>query len=185
MRRFMLPVLFLSLLCCSGCKKISPEAKILIDTVSLVSKERAASFVLIKDKLKSADEKDAVVFAAYCVSHQTALESISKGLFDITKSLEKSDCLEERTIEQLKSLAATLKASSQNFHALDSGFIVAKNPEEAVVVAQWAEAHRAGLNKMVEFLEKLKSVLEKQDKKKQTELTPERREQFRRELAAM
>jgi len=166
MKMFLLPVLFVFLLCSAGCKKISPEAKILIDTASLMSKERATSFVLIKDKLQSADEKDAVVFAAYCVSHQTALEAISKGLFDITKSLEKSSNLEERTIEQLKSLATTLKASSQNFHALDSGFIVAKNPEEAVLVAQWAEAHRAGLNKMVELLEKLKTALEKQDKQK-------------------
>lgn len=164
---FRISLLLLTVFAFTGCDKISPEARVLIESATLQAKERALSFNLIVYKLAPVTVEDTDAFNRYITAHQTTLDAIAAGMRDVSEALKKNNRLEDRTIQQLQSLGETMKACSENFKAFDLKF-VAKNPTDAGITKAWADSHREGLDKMVELFNKLREALEKSKNKSQS-----------------
>ena len=113
-----------------GCKRLSSEAKQLLSTAALATRERAASFRLISDQIQAGSEKDQAAVARYVKAHREGLASEAKALSDFVEAAQKGgfdkasrealQLLAENAAGRAKAWAAIRpKLRAPNFHGDD------------------------------------------------------------------
>lgn len=157
--RFAAPVvsfaMVIGLLCVTGCQKLSSEAKALLAANATMSKERAAAFLLVQDKLKAAAPDDQALIKRWGDAHAKGLSAQAAGLNALLKAVETGSSLSNNAIQALQEEAATSRARVENLA------LVVKKLALDHDLSEFLSAHQEALLAQTQALEKLAELVAK------------------------
>jgi hypothetical protein len=157
--RYPFVLIVVPLVLVAGCKKMSPETKLLVDNAVTASQERAAAVLAMKGTIKAKDAAKQTVISEYLDRHANGLVSDAKSLANIQHSLnEKYETKALRAA--LQDLATVAKARAENFAAM--------LPFLSDADAPWATIHSQALTQFAGTLGKIKDAVKDPEEAKKT-----------------
>ena len=143
----------------TGCSNLTTEAKSLLAASASQARERATAFILVKDKIKAKDAKDAELVTRWSSAHSSGLNASAAGLNSMLRASETGTPLTDLSLEALREEAATTAARVDNLDRIMP--YLSLDGDTATFMA----AHREALNTETVAMSKLAAlVAKKQDK---------------------
>jgi hypothetical protein len=154
MKFLVAPLVVLALMFAGGCRRITKDDATEIKTLAESAKERASSFVLVKNSIVPVIKEDKIGVDRWIVAHGEGLAAQAKGLDDLTRAVTAQKTLHEVTVNQIKNEADTAAARAKDF-SLMAPKITGATVEDAAKIEAWKIGHSSGLSNQAALLSTL------------------------------